>query len=100
MLDVARELPPTTTVQGFDIDLGQCPPADSFPPNVHISKWDMFSPPPPDLIGTFDVVHIRLVTLVIKDNDPTTVIANVAQLLSMFLQTKKSLPRVEIGLHD
>lgn len=88
MVDLARELPPTTTLHGFDIDLGQCPPADSFPPNVQLSQWDMFSPPPPELIGTFDVIHIRLVTLVIKDNDPTTVIANVAQLLSTFRRIK------------
>ena len=35
-----------------------------------------------ELIGKFDVVHLRLVTLVIKNKDPTTIIWNVAQLLS------------------
>ena len=35
-----------------------------------------------ELIGKFDVVHPRLVTLVIKNNDPTTIIWTVAQLLS------------------
>jgi hypothetical protein len=84
MLDLSREVPSTTTIHGFDIDLSQCPPPSSFPPNVKITKWDMFTPPPAELVGTFDVVHLRLVTLVIKNNDPTALITNVAQLLSMF----------------
>jgi hypothetical protein len=83
MLDLSREVPSSTTIHGFDIDLGQCPHPASFPPNVNITKWDMFTPPPAELIGTFDVVHMRLVTLVIKNNDPTALITNVAQLLSM-----------------
>ncbi|KAF2440274.1 S-adenosyl-L-methionine-dependent methyltransferase [Karstenula rhodostoma CBS 690.94] len=81
MLDLSREVPSTTTIHGFDIDLSQCPPPSSFPPNVKITKWDMFTPPPAELVGTFDVVHLRLVTLVIKNNDPTALLTNVAQLL-------------------
>lgn len=91
MIDLARELPSTTKFYGFDIDLGQCPPAESFPSNVHISQWDMFTPPPSEIIGTFDVVHLRLVTLVIKDNDPTTLIANVGRLLSTCVRTKEAV---------
>lgn len=82
MLDLSRDLPSTTTFHGFDIDLAQCPPSDSFPDNVRVTQWDMFSPPPPQLVGQFDVVHLRLLTLVIKNNDPTAVIKNVMQLLS------------------
>ncbi|KAF2268986.1 hypothetical protein CC78DRAFT_416176, partial [Lojkania enalia] len=83
MVDLARELPSTTILHDFDIDLGQYPPAEGFPCNVHISNWGMFTPPPSELVGKFDVVHLRLATLVIKNNNPTTIISNVAQLLRL-----------------
>lgn len=84
MVDLARDLPSTVTFHGFDINLAQCPVADNLPANVKISQWDMFKPPPEELVGTFDVVHLRLVTLVIKDNDPSTLLENVAKLLSKY----------------
>ncbi|KAF2235508.1 hypothetical protein EV356DRAFT_120428 [Viridothelium virens] len=81
LVDLARELPLTTELYGFDVDLTQSPPAESLPSHLHLATWDMFTPPPKDLVSTFDVVHLRLVTLVIKNSDPTTLIANVARLL-------------------
>ena len=84
MVDLSREIPTTTTIHGFDIDLRQCPPPNTFPSNVHLSQWDMLTPPPADLIGKFDVVHLRLLTLVIKNNDPTAIITNVGKLLSEY----------------
>lgn len=89
MVDLARDLPSTTTFHGFDINLVQCPVADNLPANVKVSQWDMFTPPPVELVGTFDVVHLRLVTLVIKDNDPSTLIENVSKLLSKFTTSVK-----------
>ena len=81
-MDTARSVPQTAQLEGFDIDLGQCPAAPWTPPNVKFREWDMFSPPPEDLIGRFDVVHIRLVMLVIKDNNPLPLLANLRKLLS------------------
>ncbi|KAI4168973.1 MAG: hypothetical protein LQ343_006004 [Gyalolechia ehrenbergii] len=44
-------------------------------------EWDIFKPPPAEYIGTFDVVHIRHVQLVIKDNDPAPIVKNLRALL-------------------
>ena len=42
----------------------------------------MFSEVPEDLVEKFDVVHIRLVLLVIKDGNPVPLIQNLLKLLS------------------
>ncbi|KAL8847246.1 MAG: hypothetical protein Q9221_007702 [Calogaya cf. arnoldii] len=44
-------------------------------------QWDIFKPPPAEHIGTFDIVHIRHVQLVIKDNDAAPVVKNLRALL-------------------
>ena len=42
----------------------------------------MFREPRLDLVGKFDIVHVRLITLVIKNNDPLKLITNLRKLLS------------------
>ena len=82
LLDMVRDLPPTTRFHGFDISLDQCPPRSWLPPNVQFDTWDVFENPREDLVGAFDVVHVRLITLVIKNGDPSRVIQNLCKLLS------------------
>ena len=79
---MARSLPPTVRLDGFDVSLDQCPPASWLPHNVKLHTWDIFTDPPQKFIGAFDVVHVRLITLVIKDNDPRQVISSLSKLLS------------------
>lgn len=79
--DVARELPPGTQLHGFDISLEQLSPRPLHDPNQTFHQWDFLTPPPPELRGTFDVVHMRLVAVVVKDMQPGRILANVAQLL-------------------
>ena len=80
LLEVARSYP-TATCDGFDISLAQAPAAVWLPSNVSFSEWDMFKPPPANLIGTYDIVHVRLVVLVIQNKDPVSTIRNLAALL-------------------
>ncbi|KAK2616151.1 hypothetical protein N8I77_002858 [Diaporthe amygdali] len=79
--DLSRQLPSTTQLHGLDISLAQLPPHALTPPNAIFHQWDFFTPPPPALCGTFDVVHMRLVAVVVKDMQPARILANVAQLL-------------------
>ena len=83
MVDTASSLSATVSFDGFDICLDQTPAPAFLPNNVHLHHWDMFQEPPPEFIGQFDLVHVRLVTLVIKDNDPEPLIRNLRKLLSM-----------------
>ncbi|KAL8767627.1 MAG: hypothetical protein Q9194_005930 [Teloschistes cf. exilis] len=63
-------------VDGFDIDLEQCPPSEWLPPNITVREWDAFSALPPELENQYDVVHIRLMLLVVPDNDPRLILRN------------------------
>ncbi len=51
----------------------------------------MFTEPPAELVGQYDIVHIRLVTLVVKDNNALPIIQNIRKLLSTLL----TLPRMQ-----
>lgn len=43
----------------------------------------MFTEPPAELIDQFDIVHVRLIGLAIKDNNVLSVIRNLRKLLRM-----------------
>ena len=79
-LDIVRSFP-WAQIDGFDIDLQQCPPAEWLPHNVTVRKWDIFSDLAPELEGLYDVVHVRLLLLVIEDNDPRPVLRNALRML-------------------
>ena len=69
---------------GLDLSLDQLPPKPQRALNMSFRLWNFFEAPPLDLKGTFDIVHIRLIAVVIKDNDPSKILQNVKQLLSKF----------------
>lgn len=79
-LDIARTFP-NAQINGFDISLQQSPPAEWLPENVTVSEWDIFSDLPAYLEGVFDVVHLRLLLLVIRNNDPRPVLKNAMTML-------------------
>lgn len=81
-MDLARTLPPTVQLDGFDISLVQAPASKWLPVNVNLRQWDMFTDPPAELVGQYDILHVRLVTLVIKDNNAVPLIQNLRKLLS------------------
>ncbi|MCJ1432519.1 hypothetical protein MMC27_001876 [Xylographa pallens] len=81
LVDLAAALPSSVRFDGFDISLEQAPAASFLPANVHMHHWNMFDEPPQEFVGQFDIVHVRLVTLVIKNNDPVRLIENLRKLL-------------------
>ncbi|KAI4263240.1 MAG: hypothetical protein L6R42_001607 [Xanthoria sp. 1 TBL-2021] len=44
-------------------------------------QWDIFQPPPAEFMGSFDVVHVRHLHLVVKDNDVVSIVKNLRALL-------------------
>ena len=77
---VARELP-SASLNGFDIDLTQAPMEQWLPPNVKLRAWDIFSDVPDDLVRKYDIVHVRLLILVVQDSDPREILEKLAQML-------------------
>lgn len=71
---------PNISFDGFDISLSQCPSKNLLPSNVTTDVWDIFQDPPEHLVAKYDVVHTRLILLVI-DKDPVPVLTNLAKLL-------------------
>ncbi|KAK3305629.1 uncharacterized protein B0T15DRAFT_397103 [Chaetomium strumarium] len=79
--DLARENPSITELHGFDISLDQVGPKPWLPANIHMHTWNIFEKPPAQFVGYFDVVHVRLLTVVIQNDDPRPVLANLTKLL-------------------
>ena len=84
LCEVAREYP-GAICEGFDLQLEQAPPAAWLPNNVTLYKWNIYDAPPSDLIERYDIVHVRLISIVIKDGDPTPIVRNLKQLLSEYI---------------
>ncbi|KAL8867403.1 MAG: hypothetical protein Q9198_008529 [Flavoplaca austrocitrina] len=72
---------PNSTFHGFDVDLAQAPPREWLPPNVKLDTLDLFKPLPDVYVERFDVVHLRLLMCVIKE-DPMPVLNNLISMLS------------------
>ena len=84
LLEIDRRLPtPAALLCGLDIAGDQFPRPEWLPSNAKFLEHDAFEPsgPPPELAGQFDVVHIRLFIAIIKDNDPTGLLAYCRKLL-------------------
>ncbi|KAI1099133.1 hypothetical protein F4804DRAFT_93715 [Jackrogersella minutella] len=79
--DFARKKP-SAELHGFDISLDQVGPRPWLPSNIHMHTWNIFEEPPPQFVGYFDIVHVRLITVVVENNDPRPVLANLTKLLS------------------
>jgi len=84
LLETARAFP-DVQFDGFDIGTLQCAAKPCLPSNVDFHEWDMFQDPPKEVIGKFDIVHLRLIMVVIHTapiNDPVLVILeNIGKLL-------------------
>lgn len=80
-MDVKREYP-AAQIDGFDISFAQCPPAEWLPEGVRLRELDLYEPLPAELEGIYDVVHLRLFFVVIRNNDPAPVLKNLLRMLS------------------
>ncbi|GAB7349491.1 hypothetical protein MBLNU459_g0202t1 [Dothideomycetes sp. NU459] len=84
LLEVAETLPsPTTRLSGFDISSQQYPPSTFLPSNVELGTFDMMDPagPPAHLQGKFDIVHVRLLACIIRDNNVAPALSALIKLL-------------------
>ncbi|KAL9631339.1 MAG: hypothetical protein Q9164_005948 [Protoblastenia rupestris] len=77
---VAQSLP-HTQLHGFDISLAQCPPTQWLPSQITLREWDLFSEPPEDLLGHYDVIHVRLLLVVVRNEDSDPVLRQLLRLL-------------------
>lgn len=90
LLDVARQVPSTVQLDAFDISDKQFPHKDSRPDNMSCRILDAFSQVPDELIGKYDVVHLRLWCCIVRDCNTAALIQHATQLLSRFPLSQQS----------
>ncbi|KAF2759647.1 S-adenosyl-L-methionine-dependent methyltransferase [Pseudovirgaria hyperparasitica] len=85
LLDLYRKMPQTMCDKvfyvGTDLSSDYLPPTGDMPQNMTFSTLDLYGDMPADFIGKFDVVHIRMFAVVVKGNDPTSLLQNVVKML-------------------
>ncbi|RAK98493.1 UMTA methyltransferase family protein [Aspergillus ibericus CBS 121593] len=80
LLDLARERP-DTFLEGLDMTLEKAPAVEWLPANITLREWNLHDEVPPELEGKFDVVHLRLLIIVVENGDPSPIIRKVARML-------------------
>lgn len=82
LLDVANKLP-SAQCHGFDIDTSHAPGPKWLPPNMSVERFDAFADEiPSELIEVYDVVHVGIFVLVVRNNDPGKMVRNLFRMLS------------------
>lgn len=82
---MARTLPPSAQLDGFDNNLSQSPPKEWLPHNVNMYHFDAFGDLPNELVGKYDIVHVRLFLLIVRNNDPMPLLKKFVQMLSAYI---------------
>ncbi|KNG91708.1 UMTA methyltransferase family protein [Aspergillus nomiae NRRL 13137] len=80
LIDVSRDFP-KSRLDGLDIDLTQAPHPGWLPSNITLRHWDVFADIPASLQSQYDLVHVRLLVLVLSGVDPMPVIRRLFQLV-------------------
>ncbi|KAI9155766.1 N-methyltransferase tcpN [Paramyrothecium foliicola] len=72
--ELAAKLPSAAIIEGFDFDMTKFPEAESLPPNVTLKFGDIFKPFPQEVLGKYDVVHVRLLVFALKKDQWLSVV--------------------------
>ncbi|KAJ5657976.1 uncharacterized protein N7484_001625 [Penicillium longicatenatum] len=80
LLDLLSQLNPSTELVGIDIDITQVGPREWLPDNLTLRQWNVFTDVPDDLVGAFDIVHLRHFAFVIEE-DTTPILQKLKKLL-------------------
>ena len=69
-------------LEGLDVSFSAAPPSQWLPANVTLRHWDVKDAVvPADLLGAYDVVHIRNFAFVLRDDNVPGVLARLISLL-------------------
>lgn len=82
---------PSAQLEGFDIFLDGVPPADTLPPNVKFRHWNLKEDLPEDLVGAFDIVHLRSLSFVLLNDQVPAASERLFKMLSWSLSSQTIL---------
>ncbi|TVY48847.1 Methyltransferase [Lachnellula occidentalis] len=79
-VEVAREYP-AANIDALDLDFSHVIAREWLPHSITLRSWNMFDEVPGDMLGKYDLVHIRLTVLVIENQDPRSVLKSLKKML-------------------
>ena len=77
---VSQQLP-HAQLDEYNISLAQCPPQQWLSSNICLREYDLFAEPEPDILAAYDVVHVRLLFVVVRDENLGPISENLRRLL-------------------
>ncbi|OCL03276.1 hypothetical protein AOQ84DRAFT_326187 [Glonium stellatum] len=81
LVQLRERLPVSSVLDGFDITNAQFPPQDTLPDTVKLNVHDMREPFPQDFLGSYDIVHVRLIMYALKGDEWAKTVKNLVTLL-------------------
>ncbi|CAH0026872.1 unnamed protein product [Clonostachys rhizophaga] len=81
LTDLSSRLPSTVELDGLDISFHATPPVEWLPPNITLRHWNIKDEVPEELVGYYDIVHIRNFLFVLLDSETPQVLNNLVRLI-------------------
>ncbi|KAI1075742.1 S-adenosyl-L-methionine-dependent methyltransferase [Whalleya microplaca] len=81
--DVGARLPKSVQLEGLDISFKAAPPPEWLSSNVRLRYWNIREPVPDELLGAYDIVHIRNFSFVLKDDEIDSVLGRLIQITKL-----------------
>lgn len=85
LFDVRESVGPSARLEGFDISFDAAPPKETLPSNVSFRHWDVNQDLPEDLVGAFDIVHVRFFAFVLMNDQVQPVVERLFKMLSTYI---------------
>ncbi|OTB02026.1 hypothetical protein M426DRAFT_322986 [Hypoxylon sp. CI-4A] len=80
LFDVSDKLK-DAQLNGLDISFDAAPPNGILPANVTFHQWSVLDDVPEDLVGVYDIVHVRFLAFVLLGDDIPRVVSKLYSLL-------------------
>ncbi|GLB20271.1 hypothetical protein AtubIFM61612_010198 [Aspergillus tubingensis] len=81
LTDLANKLPKSVRLDGLDVSFDAAPRREWLPQNVTLQYWDIKSPVPEHLVGAYDLVNVRYLTVVLRNSEIKDALNNLSRLL-------------------
>ncbi|RYP89415.1 hypothetical protein DL769_000066 [Monosporascus sp. CRB-8-3] len=81
LTDLEARLPNSVQLDALDVSFAATPPPKWIPSNVTLRYWDVKADVPEDLVGVYDIVHIRNFAFVLTNNDVQRVTESFVRML-------------------
>jgi hypothetical protein len=73
---------PSARLEGLDISFDAAPPVEALPSNVKFRHWNVKEDVPEDLVGAFDIVHVRFLSCVLLNDQVPAAVERLFKMLS------------------